>query len=269
MGSIILFQRNIKNPIQLQKLTADLQLIAKEAAHTQPLFIGIDQENGHITRIKEPIAAQLPGPMTLAATHDVEDAYRVGHATTTMLESYGINFNYAPVGDVNSNPKNPVIGVRSPSDDPKIVGRVVSTQIRGYRDHGKVVSCVKHFPGHGDTAVDSHHGSPIIQKTKEQLEDCELIPFRRMIAEGIDTIMTAHVIVPGLAKNDFGAEHKLNQVPASLNPDAVATLREDLRYKGLIISDCLEMDAIRAKFGTVNGAMLALEVSPLSVPRFR
>jgi len=136
-------------------LTSDLQAIAKEAGYKQPLFIGIDQENGLITRIKEPTAAQLPGPMALAATGDVKDAYDVGLATAKTLKTYGINFNYAPVADVNSEPKNPVIGVRSPSDDPELVGRIVSAQSRGLRNGG-VIACVKHFPGHGDTAIDSH-----------------------------------------------------------------------------------------------------------------
>ena len=249
----------MKDAKQLQRLTSDLQAIAKESGHTQPLFIGIDQENGLITRIKEPTAAQLPGSMTLAATGDVKDAYNVGLMTAIMLRNYGFNFNYAPVADTNSNPKNPVIGVRSPSDDPETVARVVAAQSHGLRD-GNVIGCVKHFPGHGDTAVDSHFGSPVLEKTRQQMEDCEFLPFRRAVSEGIDAVMTAHIVTSNIAGAGLGADHKLKEIPASLNPDVIAILREDFGFDGLVVSDCLEMDGVRAKFGTAKGAFYALQV---------
>jgi beta-N-acetylhexosaminidase len=197
--------------------------------------------------------------MALAATGDVQNAFNAGRMTAQMLKSYGINFNYAPVADVNSEPKNPVIGVRSPSDDPELVARVVGAQIRGLRD-GNVVGCVKHFPGHGDTAIDSHLGTPVIEKTREEMENCELIPFKRAISEGVDAIMTAHISTPRLFGAALDPGHKLSSIPASLNPDAIAILREDFGFDGLIVSDCLEMDGVRAKFGTATSAVYALQV---------
>lgn len=187
----------------------------------------------------------------MGATGDAENAYKVAAATAETLKSFGINMNYAPVADVNSEPKNPVIGVRSPSDDPEEVGRFVSAHVKGLSQAG-VVPCVKHFPGHGDTAIDSHHGLPVISKSREELDKCELIPFRRAVVEGIDSVMTAHIALPELGSDN---------VPASLNPDAINILREEMKYDGLIVSDCLEMDGVRATFGTERGAVLALKVS--------
>lgn len=253
---MILFQRNIQSSSQLLALTRSLQNIAKEADHSQPLFIGIDQENGLVTRIKEPLAAQLPGPMALAATGNTSDAYRIGVATAEMLKSYGVNFNYAPIADINSEPKNPVIGVRSPSDDPETVGKIVSAQVKGLKEGG-VIPCVKHFPGHGDTVDDSHFGLPVIPKTRAQLDACELIPFRRAAVQGVDAVMTAHIALPNLNK---GASSDDEILPASLNPRVIAILRDEMGYDGLIVSDCLEMDGVRAKYGTEKSAVMALKV---------
>ena len=162
---------------QLIELTSSLQAIAASAGHEQDLFIAIDQENGLVTRIKPPVAAQLPGPMALGATGDVTNAFKVASATAETLRAFGINMNYAPIADVNSEPKNPVIGVRSPSDDPETVGRFISAQVKGL-SNGGILPCVKHFPGHGDTAVDSHFGLPVISKNRAELDLCELVPFR-------------------------------------------------------------------------------------------
>ncbi|KAL3424922.1 beta-N-acetylglucosaminidase [Phlyctema vagabunda] len=255
VGSIILFQRNVSTASQLLDLTKSLQGLAQSAGHDQPLFISIDQENGLVTRIKEPIAAQLPGPMALAATGDPKNAYDVASATAATLKGFGINMNYAPIADVNSEPENPVIGVRSFSDNPDTVGRFVSAQVRGLRDGG-IVPCVKHFPGHGDTAVDSHYGLPEIIKSKQSLDSCELVPFRRAVAEGVESIMTAHIALPGLSDPRPGEE--LDKLPASLNPVAIDILRKEMKYNGLIVSDCLEMDGVRATYGTEAGAVKAL-----------
>jgi len=249
VGAVVLFQRNIRSASQLLTLTESLQEIAASSGHQQRLFIAIDQENGLVTRIKHPIAAQLPGPMALGATGDALNAFKVASATAEVLKSFGINMNYAPIADINSEPKNPVIGVRSPSNDPETVGRFVSAQVKGLREGG-IVPCVKHFPGHGDTAVDSHYGLPVISKTKAQLEACELIPFRRAVVGGVESVMTAHVSLPGIGES---------KLPASLNPDAIKILREEMKYDGLIISDCLEMDGVRATYGTEKSAVLALK----------
>ncbi|KAJ5095433.1 hypothetical protein NUU61_004789 [Penicillium alfredii] len=247
IGGIVLFSRNFQDAAQLQALTLALQQEAKLAGHQRPLFIGIDQENGLVTRISPPIAAQVPGPMALGATHDPESAYKAGKATGETLNVFGVNMNYAPVCDINSEPLNPVIGVRSPGDNPEFVGRFASAAARGLREQN-IVPSVKHFPGHGDTAVDSHYGLPIIPKTRDQLERCELIPFRRAVAEGIETVMTAHISLPSID----------DKLPVTLSPDALGILRKDMAYDGMVITDCLEMDGIRSTYGTAQGSVLAL-----------
>lgn len=246
VGAIILFQRNVSDGPQLSRLTDSLQELAREAE--QPLFIAIDQENGLVTRIKSPIAVQMPGSMALGATGDPSNAFKVASATAEVLKSFGINTNYAPIADVNSEPTNPVIGVRSPSDDPETVACFVSAQMKGL-SQGGIVPCVKHFPGHGDTAVDSHYGLPVISKSRLELDICELVPFRRAVAEGVESVMTAHISMPGIG----------SQLPASLSPDAIKILREEMKYEGLIVSDCLEMDGVRATYGTEKGAVMALK----------
>lgn len=239
----------------LKELVLALQREARDAGHEHPLFIGIDQENGQVTRITPPIAPQLPGPMALGATHSPELAHAVGRATGETLNVFGINMNYAPVCDVNSEPLNPVVGVRSPGDDPEFVGRFASAAAGGLREIN-VVPCVKHFPGHGDTAVDSHCGLPVIPKTRDQLERCELIPFHRAVAEGIESIMTAHIALPGIGDE---------KLPATLSEDALNILRKEMKYDGMVITDCMEMDGIRATFGTEKGTVRALNAGCDSV----
>lgn len=192
--------------------------------------------------------------MALGATGDVSNAYKVASATAETLKAFAINMNYAPIADINSEPKNPVIGVRSPSDDPETVARFVSAQVRGLKE-GRVISCVKHFPGHGDTTADSHYGLPVISKTRQELDSCELVPFRRAIVEGVDSVMTAHIALPGL-----GDDGESKSLPASLNPAVINILRNEMKYEGVVISDCLEMDGVRASFGTEKGAVMALKV---------
>lgn len=167
--------------------------------------------------------------------------------------------NYAPDCDINSEPLNPVIGVRSFGDDPNFVARMSSAAARGLREGG-VVPTVKHFPGHGDTAVDSHHGLPVITKSRSELERCELIPFRRAVAEGIEAVMTAHIALPKITS---GSESQA--LPATLSPEALGILRNDMKYNGVIVTDCLEMDGIRATYGTVEGALMSLKAGSDSV----
>ncbi|KAK2823894.1 hypothetical protein FQN49_007513 [Arthroderma sp. PD_2] len=248
IGNVILFQRNVRDADQLITLTNELQEIARDAGHSRPLFIAIDQENGWVAQIRDPIAAQLPGSMALGAAGSTEDATRVARATGELLDALGINMNYAPVCDVNSEPSNPVIGVRSPGDNGTSVGRIASAFAQGLREK-KIVPCVKHFPGHGDTKVDSHVGLPIVEKSREELEACELIPFRRAAAEKVEAIMTSHIVLPALDES---------KLPVTLSKSCVDFLRNDLQYDGLLVSDCLEMDAIRKYYGTEEGAAMAL-----------
>ncbi|KAJ5989476.1 hypothetical protein N7481_004686 [Penicillium waksmanii] len=229
-------------------LTFALQNEARLAGHKRPLLIGIDQENGLVTRISPPIAAQVPGPMALGATHDPRFAYQAGKSTGEILNFFGINMDYGPVCDINSEPLNPVIGVRSPGDNPEFVGRFASATAQGLREQ-RIIPSVKHFPGHGDTATDSHYGLPIIAKGRDDLERLELIPFRRAVAEGVETVMTAHISLPQID----------DKLPATLSPKVLGILRKDMAYDGMIITDCLEMEGIRATYGTEQGSVLAIQ----------
>lgn len=249
VGAIVLFKRNIRDAEQFQSLCLGLQQLARDAGHAQPLFVGIDQENGLVTRISPPVAAQLPGPMTLGAAGSLDKTFEVAKATGETLRYFGINMNYAPVGDVNNEPLNPVIGVRSPGDDPEKVAQFAVECAKGLRET-RVAPCIKHFPGHGDTATDSHYGLPVINKTREELEKTELVPFRRAAAEGIEMVMTAHISLPKLGGSDL---------PATLSPETIKILREDLKFEGVVMTDCLEMEGVRAGYGTVEGSLLAFK----------
>ncbi|KAI9830542.1 MAG: hypothetical protein M1819_005500 [Sarea resinae] len=255
VGGVVLFERNIRDAEQLQSLVRALQQEARDAGHEHSLFIGIDQENGLVTRICPPIVTQLPGAMTLGATGVAEHACQVARATGDMLRFFGINTNYAPVGDVNSEPLNPVIGVRSPGDNPHRVAGYASAAAKGFRQ-SRIIPCIKHFPGHGDTKVDSHYGLPVMSRERADLERCELIPFRRATAEGIESVMTAHIKIPNIESNGL---------PASLSPAALDLLRTSLNYDGMVVTDCLEMDGVRSTYGTEAGSVLAFKAGNDSV----
>ncbi len=249
IGGIIFFSRNIQDAQQVLALTHSLQMIAKRAGHRYPLFIAIDQENGMVQRLGNS-ATQFPGNMALGAIGSEQMAYDVAGATGRELTALGINFNLAPVVDVNNNPANPVIGVRSFGEDPLRVARLASAAVRGYRRSG-VITCLKHFPGHGDTAVDSHLALPTLPYSMERLEAVELLPFRSGIAAGADSVMIAHIAFPALTGDAT--------LPATLSPAIVRELlREKLGFTGVIISDCLEMNAVSETFGVGPGAVMAL-----------
>src|SRR5438876_8759991 len=194
VGNIILFSRNIRDARQVLELTQSLQMIAKEAGQRYPLLIAIDQENGIVQRLGE-AATIFPGNMALGAIGSEEIAYRVAKATGIELKALGINMNLAPVVDINNNPANPVIGVRSFGEDPSLVARLGTAMVKGYRAAG-ILSCLKHFPGHGDTTTDSHLALPVIPYTLQRLETLELIPFRGGIEAGAGSVMIAHVSFP-------------------------------------------------------------------------
>ena len=175
IGGIILFSRNIGNAQEVRALTHELQRIAKDGGHRYPLLIAIDQENGFVRRLKDGTTI-FPGNMALGATGSTQLAYDVAHATGEELHALGINTNFAPVADVNNNAANPVIGVRSFGDNPQRVAEFVVSAMRGYRD-AHIIPCLKHFPGHGDTYVDSHLALPTIPHSLERLEQVELVPF--------------------------------------------------------------------------------------------
>ena len=249
VGNVILFQRNIASATQLGNLTQTLQNAAMKADHVAPLIICTDQENGTVGRLGSFVPG-LPGSMALGAAGSVDLAYRIGQETGHLLMSLGINTNLAPVMDVNNNPDNPVIGVRSFGDQPLTVSLLATAMFQGLQDAG-VIACGKHFPGHGDTAVDSHRGLPVISHPRHRLEALEWVPFVHAIANGIDTLMTAHVVFPGI-------ESDPNR-PATLSSRVLTDLlRNELGFSGVMMTDCLEMDAIAKTVGVGRGAVEAV-----------
>lgn len=249
VGNIILFSRNVRSARQVLELTKSLQMTAQQAGHRYPLLIAIDQENGIVQRLGQ-AATIFPGNMTLGAIDSEEIAYQVALATGQELKALGINMNLAPVVDVNNNPANPVIGVRSFGEDPRQVARLGAAMVKGYHAAG-ILSCLKHFPGHGDTAVDSHLALPTLPFGLERLETLELVPFNSGIKAGADSVMIAHIAFPALTRRAA--------LPATLSPDIVkGLLREKLGFNGAILSDCLEMKAISDTFGTERAAVMAL-----------
>ncbi|MFE9389765.1 glycoside hydrolase family 3 protein [Streptomyces sp. NPDC006784] len=243
-GGVIYFDArrgpdNVQEPRQIARLSNGLQSAARRAGARVPLLISIDQEGGSVVyRMLEP-ATQLPGNMALAATRSTRAVHDSADIIGTELAAVGINQNYAPVADVNINPANPVIGVRSFGSDTALCADFVATAVRGYH-RGGVASAAKHFPGHGDTDVDSHTGLPEIKHTRSELDRIDLPPFRAAIRRGVDTIMTAHIVVPSLDPS---------RAPATMSHRIVTgLLREELGFTGLIATDALDMRGATADF---------------------
>ncbi|WP_433939198.1 glycoside hydrolase family 3 protein [Paenibacillus lautus] len=249
VGGICYFRRNVKTLPQLAELSASLQQLAS-GSQPFPLLISIDQEGGMVARIDHEGISRIPGNMALGAAGSAEDAYRVAQIGARELRSLGVNMNFAPCLDVNNNPRNPVIGVRSFGEDPHAVAELGTAAIKGYQEEG-VSATAKHFPGHGDTSVDSHLGRASVPHDLERLRSVELFPFAQAIKDGVDAIMTAHVSFPAIEPSDL---------PATLS-HAVLTglLREEMGFEGLIVTDCLEMHAISKEYGIPEGAIRAIE----------
>jgi len=226
---------NVRDPRQIAKLSNGLQEAATSQRMAIPLLISTDQEGGAVVfRLVAPATA-MPGNMALGATRSAEDAFRSAGVIGTELAAVGINQNFAPVADVNINPNNPVIGVRSIGEDPALVSELVAAQVDGYHAAG-VSATAKHFPGHGDTDIDSHFGLPEITHTREQVEQIDLPPFRAAIEHGIDSIMTAHVVMRSVDPTG---------VPATMSqPILTGLLREELGFDGLIVTDALGMAGV-------------------------
>lgn len=249
LGGVILFTRNTQTPAQVRSLAARLQDEARRQPNGVPLFVSIDQEGGMVDRIATGVTL-LPGNMALGASGDAGLARSAGGLLGRELAAMGVNMDLAPVVDVNSNPANPVIGVRSFGSSQEQVARLGSAMIEGLQASG-VSAVAKHFPGHGDTSVDSHVDLPVVHHGRARLEQVELVPFRAAMAAGVDAIMTAHVFLPAL--------EPARDVPATLSP-AVLTrlLRDELGFKGgLVLTDALDMAAIKDRVGVVQGAVEA------------
>lgn len=247
VGNIILFGRNISSVSQTAQLNRDLNGLARQFGQESPLIIATDQENGMVRRLSADVPG-FPGNMAVGATGDPGLAYEIGVMTGRWLALAGINLNLAPVLDVNNNPLNPVIGVRSYGDDPHAVAEMGTRMIQGLKQAG-VLACAKHFPGHGDTQVDSHLDLPVIRHDRARVDTVELVPFKAAIAQSVPAIMTAHIVFEQIDP----------QNPATLSYRIVTEiLRQELHYEGLVITDCMEMNAISRGVGVGGGAVKAL-----------
>ena len=246
LGGVTLFSRNIDDGPQLAQLDHDLQTIADPV----PLFISVDQEGGLVVRVTSG-ATIFPGNMALGATTDPLLAGDVARAEASELLAMGVNMELAPVVDVNTNPLNPVIGVRSFGSDPDRVSEMATQTIAALQSSG-LSAVAKHFPGHGDTSVDSHRDLPVVPHPLQRLESLEFLPFEAAIRDGVDGIMTAHLYLPAI-------EPQLD-LPATLSRTVLTgLLREHLGYRGLILTDALDMDAIKKDRGAPEAAVEAFE----------
>ena len=245
-GGVMLGTGNFSDAEQTLRLVSDLQT-SNQRGSSIPLLISTDQEGGLITRVHYGTCGV--GNMALAATGDPENAKKMASIYAEELRALGINTDFAPVLDVNNDPNNPVIGVRSFSDDPEVVASFGIAYIEGLSD-GNVISTLKHFPGHGDTSTDSHTGFPRIDKTYEELKNFELIPYDAAIGNGAEMIMTAHIQYPLIEKETYmTSSGKEVYLPATLSRTILTDiLREDMGFHGVIVTDSLEMAAISENF---------------------
>ncbi|RKS76451.1 beta-N-acetylhexosaminidase [Actinomadura pelletieri DSM 43383] len=257
VGGLIYFPENFGSP---KRTAAESNALQK--ASKIPLLLGVDEEQGIVSRT--PFVTVFPGNMALGATGSPADAQAAARVTGTELRAVGINLDYAPDADVNVNPRNPVIGLRSFGADPGLVSKLTAGAVDGYQDAG-VAAAAKHFPGHGDTATDSHTGLPVIRHSRPMWERLDAPPFRAAIAAGVDMIMTAHIEVPELDRSGD---------PATLSKTVLTgLLRGALGYQGVITTDSLEMAGVRKKYGDAAVAVRAIEAGadqllmPPSLPR--
>ncbi|MGW1670743.1 glycoside hydrolase family 3 protein [Streptomyces sp. NPDC002324] len=242
LASVGLFGRNITSPGQLAALTDRLR------AEHEDVLVAIDEEGGDVTRLEVRTGSSFPGNHALGAVDDVDLTRDVAFALGRRLAECGVNLNWAPSADVNANPSNPVIGVRSFGADPDLVARHTAAYVTGLQNAG-VAACTKHFPGHGDTAVDSHHFLPRIDADRSLVDSRDLAPFRAAIAAGSRAMMSAHILVPALDPD----------LPATLSHGILTDLlRGELGYDGLIVTDGMEMRAIADTYGIERGSVLAL-----------
>lgn len=246
IGNFICFSYNLTDYNSIRRLTDSLQDVAMESSGI-PAFISADQENGMATRVYSG-ATHFPSNMAITASGMIDSTYQLGEMVGKELRALGINLNHAPVMDVNNNPDNPIIGIRSYSDDPGIVSKMGVSYIQGLQKSG-VMANAKHFPGHGDTSMDSHTHLPCIDHDMNRLRAIELAPFKAAVAGGVDSIMTVHI--------KFNAME--SEVPATLSHKILTQfLRGQIGFDGLIVSDCMTMNAIKEYFTTEKGCVMAI-----------
>lgn len=237
LGGVVLYAWNVESTDQLAALTTALR------GERSDVLIGIDEEGGDVTRLEAATGSSYPGNAALGSVDDVVLTEQVAASLGADLAEVGVNLDLAPVADVNTNPLNPVIGIRAFGADPELVARHVAAFVRGLQGVG-VAACAKHFPGHGDTAVDSHLELPVV----ESLEEDALVPFRAAIEAGVRSIMTAHIVV-----------RSVGGTPATMSREVLhELLRDELGYRGMVMTDALEMRAISATVGVEEGAIRAI-----------
>ncbi len=242
LGGVIYFARNVVEPRQVAELSREVADLAQD----WPFWISVDQEGGRVARLKPPFT-EWPPAVTLGRSADERLAERFATALAAELRAVGINLDYAPVLDVHTNPANPVIGDRALADRAEVVASLGAVIIRALQA-GSVAACGKHFPGHGDTSVDSHEALPIVEHERRRLDAVELVPFARAVRERVATIMTAHVMVPAID------EHHI----ASFSPAVVGLLKSTLGFDGVVISDDLGMKAVSATTPLPDAAVAAI-----------
>jgi beta-N-acetylhexosaminidase len=259
LGGIIYFRwtNNLREPRQIGHLSNGIQKAALRQPAGIPMLISTDQEQGVVSRVWAP-ATEFPGNMALGATRRPADAFAAARVTAKELGALGINQNFAPVADVNVNPLNPVIGVRSFGENPALVSGMSEAAVAGTQEPG-VSATLKHFPGHGDTVTDSHTGVPWIFHSRQQWEEVDAPPFRAGIAAGADMVMTAHVVMP-LLQSDCDVDTQQGCDPATLDPEILTgLLRDELGFDGVVITDALNMAGVREKYGDDRIPVLALK----------
>jgi beta-N-acetylhexosaminidase len=248
IGGVTLFGRNLKTPQELHKLCSDLHNLKSKMPSKAPPFIAIDMEGGRVHRLKPPFT-QWPSLGKVAALDSTSVAFKFANMMGAELRAMGVNLDFAPCVDVLSNPKNELIGDRSLGADPEFVAKMASALVRGYIKAG-VVACAKHFPGHGNTIIDSHFDLPVEDVDMATLESRELIPFKKTFRARMDMVMTAHIKYKNIDP----------QYPATLSPIIIKKLlRETLRYRNLIISDDLDMKALTNNYKREEIPVLALQ----------
>jgi beta-N-acetylhexosaminidase len=246
IGGVILFARNAESPGQVRQLCADIQALRLRAPDKVPLFIGIDNEGGRVARLKAPFT-EWPAAAAIGKIDSTSVAFKFGSTMGEELKAVGINLNFAPCVDVLTNPANPAIGDRSLGSDPELVARLASAIARGFIK-ADVIACAKHFPGHGNTSVDSHTELPVENRALEELRALELIPFKKALRARLEMVMMSHILFPKIDP----------EFPASLSPAFGRLLRDELRFRGVVVSDDLGMKAVAARWGVAEVATRAL-----------
>lgn len=248
IGGVILFRRNLESPQQVRELTGSIQRLRTRMADKAPLFVGIDMEGGRVARLQAPFT-QWPPLAAIGTIDSTSVAFKFAMTMGEELMAVGINLNFAPCIDIRTNPANTVIGDRSLSSKPEPVARLGSALIRGYIKSG-VVPCAKHFPGHGNTSLDSHEDLPVENRSMHELEALELEPFKKAFRARLDLVMAAHIKFPNIDPD----------WPATLSEIFLKDiLRGRLRYRELIITDDLDMGALKKHYDKETIAVRAVQ----------